>query len=113
MAADLEVRGLDALVRTTREAAAMVDDLTATHAAVGAMVAVEAVDTAPRVTGQTAASVRSSGSTTAAHVLVEVPWAPALHKRNPWVARAWATQEANVIDLYTTALDAAVDHVTT
>jgi hypothetical protein len=122
MAASLEVPGAARLARTSREAAAMLDEHRSTDETVASLVGRVAVQTAPRGrTGQTAASVRfgatadGAGVTVGARHAVPLHWgAPRINQRgNPWVARAWSSTEPELVDRYDQLVAESIRHITT
>lgn len=120
MADGIEAPGLSRFRADLRDAASAAADLHDSHEAVASLVGRAALGSAPRGrTGQTAASVRFGATTEGAEVTVTAPnaipthWgAPRINQRgNPWVARAWAASEPEVVNIYETGLDHIIDTI--
>ena len=114
MAGGLEVRGVDRLVDTLHAAADDLEDLEVADRRAGGLVASVVRRTTPRLTGALAASVdivvtRSLVQVTAGND--RVTYAPPVHRRNPWMAKAAQRTADDVIRIYTEAAKDAVDQI--
>lgn len=84
----------------------MLDDLTPATQAAAAIALPLAVETAPRLTGRLAASLRSVVAADAYTITSELPYAARVHARNPWIENVLTAREAEqvrAIDDYLTA----------
>lgn len=118
----LQVQGARQLRASLKAAGLSVQDLKDAHAAVAEQVARDSAATVPRRTGRLAASVRPSGTQTAAIVRAgrkAVPYAGPIHwgwpKRNikaqPWLADTAARTQNTWEATYLAALEHIIDRI--
>lgn len=122
--AGVRVEGGRELRRSLRRAAGNLNDLKAAHGAAGAIVAAAAKPRAPRgPSGDLGASVRSSGTTTAAIVragYASVPYAGPIHwgwparhiAPQPWLSTTAQATEPTWLAIYETAVERVLDTIT-
>jgi hypothetical protein len=112
----IRVDGARQLRRSMRRAGLDLEDLKATHARIAGMVATTGKSYAPRRSGRLAASIRPSGTKTAAIVragYARVPYAHPIHwgwprrgiRANPWLSRAAQSSEPAWLAIYTREVD--------
>lgn len=108
-----DVEGVDTLRATLDQAAADLEALPALDD-VGGLVAGVAKADAPRKTGALANTVRHQVDGGIVHILAGgggVDYAAAVHKRNPFIARAMELREAEALQLLTEDADRALSQV--
>lgn len=88
MTAGAELRGADRLASTLDSAARDLADLSTAHDEIGRDLATIGYSTAPRITGFLAAHVGYTTGPGKTSLTDDAPYAAAVHKRDPWLARA-------------------------
>lgn len=84
------------------------DDLAPAADAAAATVLPVVVAQAPRLTGRLAASLRSVVAATGFSIESDVPYAPKVHARQPWIADAIAAREQEITRAVEQYVDGAV-----
>lgn len=118
----VQVQGLNNLLRTMRRMSVDLSDMKDANATVSAFVASAAASRAPRRSGQLAGTVRGTRQLRRARISAgraSVPYAgvihwgwPARHIRpNPFISNAAQSTEAAWVAIYARAVQDAVDHV--
>lgn len=109
--------GVDELRRAADRAGAAAADTAQADADAAAAVGPRARSTSPRATGRTAASLSWGATGDGFTVDVGVDWSVPLHwgapangqRPRPWVAEAFRAAEPDILDVYETHLDRAVE----
>ena len=120
--AGVQVEGARQLRSTLKAAGDDLSDLKAAHTEAARIAAAAGSSSAPRVTGALAASVRGSGTKTAAVIRAgkaSVPYAAPIHwgwfakhiKPNPWLSRATQSTEPTWTAVYMNAINQAIEKV--
>lgn len=118
----LQVQGAAKLRRTLKRAGLSVQDLKDAHKKVAEMVAERSAPDAPRRTGRLAASVRASGTQSAAIVRAgrkSVPYAGVIHwgwkahhiTAQPWLSEAAESSQTTWEGMYLQAIEKIIDTV--
>lgn len=107
MAGVIEEHGITRLLDTLDAAGHELDDLEDADRRAGSLLGAVVRKTAPRLTGALSDSTavvvtRSLVEVTAGNSTVD--YAPAVHKRNPWMTRAASSTEAEVVAIYQQAV---------
>lgn len=114
MTGGMQVRGVDRLVDTLHAAGDQLEDLEQADRRAGSLVASVVRRLTPRLTGALAASVDVVVTNAMVQVTAgndRVDYAPPVHRRNPWMAKAAQRTESDVIRIYTEAAADAVDQI--
>lgn len=88
--------------------AARLDDLTPAADAAAADVLPVAVAQSPRLTGRLAASLRSVVVATGFSIESDLPYAPIVHARQPWIAETIAAHEQEITRAVEQYVDSAI-----
>lgn len=121
-AVGIRVDGARQLRSSMRRAELDLDDLKSTHARVAGLVTTAGKAWAPKRTGRLAATIRPSGTKTAAIVragYARTPYAPPIHwgwpargiRANPWLSRAAQNTEPAWFAIYSSTVDRILDTI--